>query len=184
MVGCRLVRPDGRLDHACKRGFPTPASALAYFTGLSRLFPRSRRFGVYTASHVDADADGDVDAINGAFMLVSRSAVNDVGGLDEDFWLYAEDLDWCYRFKYHGWRVYYTAAATVIHHKGGSSTGGRRLKANTAFHRGMWIFYRKHYANDHALLTNAAVWLAIWVKLGASIAKTEARSLSGRRTAA
>ena len=104
MLGCKLVRPDGTLDKACKRGFPTPLSALYYFTGVSRIAPRSPRFGQYTAGHVGEDETAVVDAVNGAFMLARRAAVDDVGLLDERYWLYMEDLDWCYRFREAGGR--------------------------------------------------------------------------------
>ena len=105
MLGCKLVRPDGTFDHACKRGFPTVLSAVYYFTGLARAFPDSPRLAQYTAAHLGIDETGTVDAINGAFMLVRRSAADDVGSLDERYWLWAEDLDWCHRFWEKGWKV-------------------------------------------------------------------------------
>ena len=107
MLGCKLVRPDGSFDHACKRGFPTVLSALYYFSGLAARFPDSPRFAQYTAAHLGIDETGTVDAINGAFMLVRRSAAEDVGALDERYWFWAEDLDWCHRFWKHGWEVLY-----------------------------------------------------------------------------
>jgi len=144
MLGCKLVRPDGTFDHAAKRGFPTPLTALAYFTGVSRLRPHSRRLAHYTSGHVDADQESPVDAVNGAFMLVRRAALEAVGPLDEDYWLYMEDLDWCYRFWQAGWPVLYHPGAEVIHVKGGSASSHRSWRSNYAFHRGMWLFYRRH----------------------------------------
>jgi GT2 family glycosyltransferase len=170
MLGCRLVRPDGSLDHACKRGFPTPLSSLYHFTGLSRLRPTSPRFAQYTAGHLAPDQEGPVDAVNGAFMLVRRDAVEAVGPMDETYWLYMEDLDWCYRFWQAGWQVRYWPGAEVVHVKGGSA-GIRSWQANRAFHRGMWLFYRKHYAPRRNPLVTAAVWTAIWSKLSLSAVK-------------
>jgi GT2 family glycosyltransferase len=168
MLGCKLVQVDGRLDHACKRGFPTPSSALWHFTGLSRARPTSPRFAAYTAGHVAPDEASDVDAVNGAFMLVRRAALEQVGGLDERYWMYMEDLDWCYRFVQHGWRVVYWPGATVVHVKGGSSSKHRSWRANRAFHHGMWMFYDNHYRAGRSPLVTALVWSAIWTKLGVS----------------
>jgi GT2 family glycosyltransferase len=176
MLGCKLVQPDGSLDKACKRGFPTPMTSLSYFLGLSRLFPRSRRFSQYVAGHVDADQTAPVDAVNGAFMLTKRAAVETVGLLDERYWLYMEDLDWCYRFWQRGWKVLYWPEVEVVHVKGGSSGHPRRWRANYAFHRGMWIFYRTHYAPVRSPLVTGAVWLGVWVKLAASATAGAVRS--------
>ncbi len=165
VLGCKLVQPDGTLDHACKRRFPTPLSALYHFLGLSK---RSARFGGYVAADVDPDVESPVDAVNGAMMLVRAGAIADVGPLDEDYWLYMEDLDWCYRFWQAGWAVHYWPGTTIVHVKGGSSAGARSWRANRAFHRGMWLFYRKHYAASRSPLTTVAVWAAIWTKLALS----------------
>jgi GT2 family glycosyltransferase len=179
MLGCKLVRPDGTLDHACKRGFPTPLSALAHFAGLTRRAPRSRRLAGYTAGHLGENETGEVDAVNGAMMLVRREALAAVGPLDEDYWLYMEDLDWCYRFWQAGWPVLYWPEVEIVHVKAGSSGKHRSWKANRAFHEGMWLFYRKHYAAERSALVNAAVWAGIWTKLGISAARSLA-SRAGR----
>jgi N-acetylglucosaminyl-diphospho-decaprenol L-rhamnosyltransferase len=167
MLGCKLVKADGSLDHACKRGFPTLLSALGHFSGVGR--------GGYTAGHLGEDEEGPVDAINGAFMLVRRSALEAVGLLDEDFWMYGEDLDWCWRFWHAGWPVLYWPGATVRHLKGGSSGPARTWRTNLEFHRSMAIFYRKHYAADHAAVVNVAVQAGIWVKLGLSASRSAMR---------
>ena len=170
MLGCKLVRPSGELDHAAKRGFPTPAASLYHFVGLTRLCPSSRRFARYTAGWLGPDEVGLVDAVNGAFMLVRRKALEAVGPMDEDYWLYMEDLDWCYRFWKAGWPILYWPAVEVIHVKGGSTSGGRPWRQNYAFHWGMWHFYRTHQAHERSPVVTLAVWLGIWVKLGVSAA--------------
>lgn len=175
MLGCKLVRPDGTFDHACKRGFPTIASALYYFVGLSKIRPRSARFAQYTAGAIDEDEAGAVDAINGAFMLVRREAAAAVGPMDERYWLYAEDLDWCHRFWERGWKVLYWPGTEVIHWKGGSSGDIRSWKLNRAFHRSMWLFYAKYYAPRHPRLVAGLVWLGVWAKLIASAMVNEVR---------
>jgi GT2 family glycosyltransferase len=175
VLGCKLVQPSGQLDHACKRGFPRPASSLWHFMGLNRLFPRSSRFAAYTAGHIGEDEISTVDAINGAFMLIRREAIEAVGSLDESFWMYGEDLDWCYRFWMAGWKILYWPEIEVMHVKGGSSTKTRSRPANKAFHEAMWLFYKKHYATTHSVWMNTTVWVAVYTKLVISVGRNALR---------
>lgn len=181
MLGCKLVRPDGSFDHACKRGFPTIMSALYYFTGLARAFPSSPRFSQYTAAHLGIDETGPVDAVNGAFMLVRRAAAEDVGELDERYWLWAEDLDWCHRFWERGWKVLYWPEVEVLHIKSASVGDHRSLRLNYAFHRSIWLFYAKHHAPRRSPLVTALVWLGIWSKFAGSTLANVVRRRSDRR---
>jgi GT2 family glycosyltransferase len=175
MVGVKLVRENGELDHACKRSFPTPLSALAHFTGLGRADGAAGTLSQYRATHLGDDEPGEVDAVNGAFMLCRAEAVREVGLLDEGYWLYMEDLDWCHRFWDAGWTVFYEPAGAALHVKGGSSAGRRAPRQEIAFHRGMGRFYRRFDAPGHNPLLNAAVYAGIGAKLAASLAITAAR---------
>ncbi len=123
---CRLVLPDGRIDHACHRGIPTPFDSLAYKARLDRLFPGSRRLGHYRMSWLDPDDTHDVEACSGAFLLIRREALDAVGGWDERYWFYAEDLDLCLRVSQAGWRIRYVGSRTAVHLKGASSNLRRR----------------------------------------------------------
>jgi GT2 family glycosyltransferase len=176
MVGCKLVTASGELDHACKRSFPTPLSALAHFTGLGRSEAAPGALSQYRATELGDDEAGEVDAVNGAFMLCRAEAVREVGLLDEGYWLYMEDLDWCRRFWQAGWKVYYEPAGVALHVKGGSSGKRRAPKQEIAFHRGMGRFYRRFDAAEHNPLVNAAVYAGIGAKLATSLAITAARS--------
>jgi N-acetylglucosaminyl-diphospho-decaprenol L-rhamnosyltransferase len=175
MVGVKLVTESGELDHACKRSFPTPLSALAHFTGIGRGEGSGGALSQYRATHLGDDEPGEVDAVNGAFMLCRAAAVQDVGLLDEGYWLYMEDLDWCHRFWDAGWKVFYEPAGTALHVKGGSSASRRAPKQEIAFHRGMGRFYRRFDAPQHNPLLNAAVYAGIGAKLGVSLAITAVR---------
>jgi GT2 family glycosyltransferase len=177
MLTCKLVRPDGSFDHACKRGFPSVASAFYYFVGLSRLLPRSPRFAHYTAGHLDRDTANLVDAVSGAFMLVRRTAADEVGTMDERYWLYAEDLDWCHRFWERGWKILYWPHVEVTHIKGASAGDHRSWKLNHAFHRSIWLFYAKHHADRHSPFVSALVWLGIWTKFWISATLNSVRKL-------
>jgi len=175
MVGCKLVTESGELDHACKRSFPTPLSALAHFTGIGRGDEAGESLSQYRATHLGDDDPGEVDAVNGAFMLCRAEAVREVGLLDEGYWLYMEDLDWCRRFWQAGWKVFYEPAGVALHVKGGSSGKRRAPKQEIAFHRGMGRFYRRFDAEEHNPLVNAAVYAGIGAKLAVSLGITAAR---------
>jgi GT2 family glycosyltransferase len=175
MVGVKLVTESGELDHACKRSFPTPLSALAHFTGIGRGEDAGAALSQYRATHLGDDEAGEVDAVNGAFMLCRAEAVREVGLLDEGYWLYMEDLDWCHRFWDAGWKVFYEPAGVALHVKGASSGRRRAPKQEIAFHRGMARFYRRFDAPQSNPLLNAAVYAGIGAKLGVSLAITAIR---------
>jgi N-acetylglucosaminyl-diphospho-decaprenol L-rhamnosyltransferase len=181
MAGCRLVQPDGTFDHAAKRAFPTPLGALGHFLGVGRRRSSPKWLSQYRATVLDETGAGDVDAINGAFMLVRREALESVGLLDEGYWLYMEDLDWCKRFHLAGWRVVYDGRVTFMHVKGGTSGQLRGWRQNVAFHRGMGRFYRKFEAGPRPAL-DAAVYTGIVGKLVVSLVQSEARRRAARFT--
>ncbi len=174
MVGVKLLTESGELDHACKRSFPTPLAALAHFTGIGRR-KEAGALSQYRATHLGDDEPGEVDAVNGAFMLCRTEAVRQVGLLDEGYWLYMEDLDWCRRFWQAGWKVFYEPAGVALHVKGGSSGGRRAPRQEIAFHRGMGRFYRRFDAPEHNPLLNTAVYAGIGAKLAMSLAITAVR---------
>jgi GT2 family glycosyltransferase len=171
IAGPRLELEDGSLDHAAKRSFPTPLSALGHFTGVGR----RRGSGVlaaYRAPEVDA---GPVDAVNGACMLIRRKALEEAGSFDEGYWMYMEDLDLCYQFDKAGWVTWYEPSATVVHVKAGTTGSVRSPRLNYAFHYGMFRFYHKHYATQRARAVNALVYFGIAVKAISSILRNAAR---------
>jgi GT2 family glycosyltransferase len=165
IAGCRLEREDGTFDHAARRSFPTPIGALGHFTGLGRRANVPAALAQYRAPDVER---GPVDAVNGAFMLMRRRMLDEIGPFDEDYWLYMEDLDLCYRAAQAGWVTWYEPSVVVAHVKGGSSGNARTLRANYAFHRGMARFYRRHYAASRSPFLGAAVYAAIAAKFTVS----------------
>lgn len=158
MIGCRLLLEDGSFDHAAKRKIPTPLQALHYFVARAV----GRKASAYLVSGVPEDGVADVEALNGAFMLVRRAALDAVGRLDERYWMYAEDLDWCVRYRQAGWRIVYDGRVTALHVKGGSSGMRRNFKLNYHFHRSMAIFYNDHVAPSHPRMLNLLIAAAIW----------------------
>jgi GT2 family glycosyltransferase len=176
----RLVTPDGGLDRRCKRGFPTPFSSLCYFTGLDGVLrgPRATR---YTVGTLPEDRAGEVEGISGAFMLGRAEALAEVGGFDEQFFMYAEDLDLCLRFIAAGWKVRYWPGAEVLHVGGGSGSGGlRTAAADAAYFRTMGPFMRKHRPGARG----AAVALGVQVMAEGLLAASRSRARLRRRAAA
>ena len=131
------------------------------------------RFGQYKAPELGEYELGDVDAVNGAYMLIRKTAMDEVGLLDEGYWLYMDDLDWCYRFKQAGWRVVYDGRVSSLHVKGGTTKkkSHRGLRHNVAFHRSMGRFYRKFYAGENPL-ADVVIYLAIFGKLAISATRS------------
>lgn len=184
VVGPKLMLMDGTLDMACRRSFPTPEVSFYRLTGLSRLFPRSRRFGRYNMTYLSIDEQTDVDSVVGACMLVRADAIRQAGLLDEQFFMYGEDLDWCLRIKQipaplagqggrkqggAGYRVVYYPGATVQHVKRAASR--RSDRAQYEFDRAMWLFYRKHYQGRTFFLMDWLIKLGLALRGGRKLAR-------------
>ena len=151
VVGCRLELPDGTLDRACKRSFPTLANSFYRFSGLSLLFPQSKRLAAYNLTYLEERGNFPVESVCGAFLLTTREVYEQVGDLDEDYFMYGEDLDWCYRIKRQGFTIWYEGSVTTLHVKGGN--GGKRSAASLRhFYQTMLIFFQKHYTNRYPAL--------------------------------
>ncbi len=164
VAGPKLVLLDGSLDLACRRSFPTPLVSLYRFSGLAKLFPKSPRFARYNMTFADPDQELEVDSVVGAYMQVRREAIEQVGLLDETFFMYGEDLDWAYRIKTAGWKVYYHPKVQVTHVKRAASRQSQR--AQFEFQRAMLLFYRKHYRRTTPLWLHLLVMLGLLVKGG------------------
>lgn len=158
IAGCRLERDDGSFDHAARRSFPTFAGAFGHLSGVGRRDGAPAALAQYRAPAVEA---GPVDAVNGAFMLVRRLALDEVGLFDEAYWMYFEDLDLCYRFAQAGWLTWYEPSLVVSHVKHGTTGLHRRPRLDAAFYGGMVRFYRSHYARAHSAPVNLAAYAGI-----------------------
>lgn len=159
-AGCKVINPDGSLQLACRRGFPTPGVAFYKMIGLSGLFPKSRTFGAYNLTYLDPEQTTEVDAISGSFMMLRKTALDRVGFLDETFFMYGEDLDLCYRIKKDGWKIYYVPLTEIIHFKGESTKTVPTLKSVRDFYTAMRIFVWKHYKKGGAT-SYIPQWLVI-----------------------
>jgi N-acetylglucosaminyl-diphospho-decaprenol L-rhamnosyltransferase len=180
--GPRLVREDGSLDKACRRSFPTPEVAFYRLFGLSRFFPHSRRFGRYNVTFLPPDVTTQVDSVVGAFMLMRGEALAQAGLLDEQYFMYAEDLDLCFRIKQQGWQVWYNADVTVLHYKGQSSRQ-RSAFANVQFYRTMRLFHDKHFEQQTFFLMNWLIHAAIGLLGGWALLRDRLRPAERRGVA-
>lgn len=170
-LGVRMLRPDGSLDHGCKRGFPTPMASLYYFSGLDRRYPDSHKYGAYRQTFLEEDTVADVDSVSGAFLMLSRTVFDKVDGFDQDFFMYGEDLDLCYRIKQEGYRVVYYGKVSFLHLHGQSGLV-RSEKVIGYFYDAMNLFYDKHYQNKYNALTGFLVKTAISCKRHLAIRKS------------
>lgn len=182
VAGPRLVRENGSLDRACRRSFPTPEVAAYRMSGLGRLFPSSPRFGRYNLTYLPPEVTTEVDSVVGAFMLIRGQALAEVGLFDEQFFMYAEDLDLCYRLKQQGWQVWYNAEVTVLHYKGQSSRQ-RSTFANAHFYQTMRTFHDKHFRAQTFMLVNWLIYLGIGILGGWAIVRDRLRPAERRGVA-
>jgi GT2 family glycosyltransferase len=172
----KLVLQDGSIDPACHRGFPTPWASVCYFAGLERLFPRFRLVNGYHRWDLPLDREHEIDAVSGAFLFARRSVLEQIGGLDERFFMYGEDIDACLRARQLGHRVYFVPQETVLHVKGTSAGIHRhsfhaspanratRFRTLNAFHDSMLLFYDKHYADRYPRLVGGAMRAGIGLR--------------------
>lgn len=158
-AGCRMNAPDGTFIYTSRRGLPDPLASFAKLTGLARLFPTHPRLGKYNLTYLAPDHSGEVEALSGAFFLVRREVIDQVGGWDEAYFMYGEDLDWSRRIGEAGWRIYYEAGATCTHYYRRSSRR-RPIYMTFVFHQAMIIYYNKFLAGQNRLL-DGLVYFAI-----------------------
>ncbi|MBO6136944.1 MAG: glycosyltransferase [Fibrobacter sp.] len=142
-VGCRILNEDGSLQWACRRSFPTIVSAVSKTIGLAALFPKNKTLASYNMTYADPDEVTEVDAISGSFFCMRRDLYEKLGGFDEDFFMYGEDLDLCFRAKVAGCKNYYTPSTNILHFKG-QSCRTRRWDSYLDFYKAMLIFVKKH----------------------------------------
>jgi GT2 family glycosyltransferase len=163
VLGCKVLTAEGKIDIRCARRFPTLLGELFELTRLSYRFPHSRLFGDYLMTYWDHGDSREVDALSGACLVVRRAAIEQVGLLDENFFLYGEDLDWCYRFKKAGRKVFYYSEAVIIH-LGSQSTQQIRGEMGLERFRSRYKFFRKHRGKVYAWLYKVVVFLITVIK--------------------
>jgi GT2 family glycosyltransferase len=176
-AGPKVLNSDGTLQLSCRRMIPSPFDAIARALLLSKLFPKSRRFSRYNVTYLDENASQRVDASTGCCMLARRSMLEEIGLLDEGYFIYCEDIDWFQRAKVAGWEVWYVSTACIEHHHAYSEKF-RRYDAVRDFHQSMIRFYRKHYAAQYPAFFNGLIYAAVFARMGLIMGS---RTLNGWR---
>ena len=175
-VGPRLVLPGGRLDPDARRAFPSPTTLFYQTVGLSKLLPRSPRFGRHNMGHLPQTEAHEMDAGTAACLMLRRSALDRVGFFDPRYFMFGEDLDLCYRLKLGGWKVFYLPAATATRNAKPVSRE-RERQISYERHRAMWTYHFKHHSEDTSAFGNGLVWAQIWGRYAADrVASTFRRS--------
>ncbi len=162
-LGVKMVDGNGRFLPESKRGVPYPSSAFYKLFGLSKLFPKSNKFGAYHATYIAENQTSDVEVLSGAFMFLRRETLNNVGFLDEDYFMYGEDIDLSYRILKGGYKNYYFPETRIIHYKGESTKKGS-LNYVYVFYKAMQIFAQKHFSSNNAKIFIFFINVAIWLR--------------------
>ncbi|MGB9719982.1 MAG: glycosyltransferase [bacterium] len=162
-VGCKLINPDGSFQIASRRSIPTPWVAFTKITGLSRIFPRSKIFARYNLTYISPDIGCEVEVLSGSLMMVRKQVLTDVGYFDEDYFLYGEDIDLCYKIKKAGGKIYYTPVTKAIHYKGESTKKGE-FSYITNFYSSMLIFIDKHFKNYYSVFVKFILTVGIYLR--------------------
>jgi len=165
ICGPKVLNTNGTLQKPCRRGEPTPWAVVSYFTGLSALFPHSRFFGGYLMSYMGEDETHPVAGVSGSCMLIRRAVVEQIGYLDERFFAYQEDSDYCLRARQAGWKVYYVPTAQITHYGGKGGSGVQPFRSIIEWHRSYYLYYRKNLAVNYFFLLNWLFYGLMFVKL-------------------
>lgn len=165
ICGPKVLNTDGSLQAPCRRGESRPWAVFSYFLGLHRLFPDSELFGGYLLNYMGEDVTHEVAGVAGSCMLIRRQVIDQIGYLDERFFAYQEDADYCFQARRVGWQVYYLPTAQVTHYGGEGGSRVQPYRSIYAWHRSYWLYYRKNLASDYFFLFNWLFYLAMLVKL-------------------
>ncbi|MEO8745260.1 MAG: glycosyltransferase family 2 protein [Candidatus Dormiibacterota bacterium] len=160
-VGPRVVLPDGHRDPDARRAFPIPSTMFYRSVGLSRLFPKSPRFGRHNMGYMPESEVHEMDAGTGACLMLRMTALDRVGFFDPRYFMFGEDIDLCYRLRLGGWKVFYLPSSSALHHVRPAAPALER-KMSYERHRSMWAYHFKHHAEDVSAFGNGLVWAQIW----------------------
>lgn len=174
-VGVRMLKTDGTKAMESRRGVPTPMTAFYKVVGLCSRFPKSRRYGKYYMGYLPWDEAAQIEVISGAFFMLRRKALDGVGLLDEDYFMYGEDIDLSYRLLKGGWQNWYLPV-NILHYKG-ESTQKTSFRYVHVFYDAMLIFFRKHYGHL-SLLVSIPVKLAIYLKAMVALVQMQTEKIS------
>jgi len=168
----KVLNQDGTLQKQCRRSAARPWDVLTYFTGLARLFPKDPRFGGYLQTFYDENKIHPVEAVSGSCMFIRRKVIDDIGYLDEQFFAYQEDADYCFRARQAGWEIFFVPSARIIHYGGQGGSRVQPYRSIVQWHLSYYRYYRKNLARDYFFLINGLFYGLMGVKLGITLVAT------------
>lgn len=161
----KVLNKDGTLQYQCRRGEARPGEVFSYFLGLDRVFPNDQRFNGYLLRHLDNDKVNEVKAVSGSCMVIRREVTEQIGYLDELYFAYQEDTDYCLQARRAGWKVYYVPLGQVIHLGGRGGSGANPYFGVYQWHRSYYLYYRKNLAQDYPFWFNPFYYFVMLVKM-------------------
>ncbi len=165
----KILNADGSFQKQSRRGEPRPMEVFGYFTGLGKLFPKNKRLNGYLMTWLPEDEIAEVKAVSGSCMFIRRETWQAVGDLDETFFAYQEDSDYCIRAGKLGWKVVYLPISKIIHYGGKGGSGVKPWRSIFEWHRSYYLFYKKHYAKEYFFLFNWFYYFLMLLKLASAL---------------
>jgi GT2 family glycosyltransferase len=160
----RILNQDGTVQYQARRGEARPWDVFSYFSGLSKLFPNDPRFSGYLLTHLDNDVVSEVQAVSGSCMMIRKDVIDQIGYLDERYFAYQEDTDYCFHARQAGWKVYYVPQAEVIHYGGQGGSSVNPYFGAYHWHRSYFLYYQKNLAKDYPFWFHPLYYLAMVLK--------------------
>ena len=165
ICGPKVLNRDQTLQKSCRRGESRPWAVLSHFLGLAKLFPDKKIFGESQLTYIDEEEVHQVAGVAGSCMLIRRDVIDYIGYLDERFFAYQEDADFCFRARESGWKIYYYPKAQIIHYGGQGGSRVHPYRSIYEWHRSYWLYYRKNLAKDYFFLFNWFYYTIMLIKL-------------------
>jgi GT2 family glycosyltransferase len=160
----RVLNQDGSVQYQARRGEARPWDVFSYFSGLSKLFPNDPRFSGYLLTHIDNNKVSEVKAVSGSCMMIRKDVIDQIGYLDERYFAYQEDTDYCFHARQVGWKVYYVPHAEVIHYGGQGGSNINPYFSSYHWHRSYFLYYQKYLAKDYPFWFHPIYYFAMVVK--------------------
>ena len=171
ICGPKVLNPDRTMQYQCRRGESRPWAVISYFLGLSKLFPKKKFFSQYLMTYKDENKSYPVAGVSGSCMLIRDEVIHQIGYLDERFFAYQEDADYCFQARQAGWLVYYVPDAEIIHYGGKGGSKIHPYRSVFEWHRSYYLYYKKNLAKDYCFLFNFLYYLGMLFKLGFAMLK-------------
>jgi GT2 family glycosyltransferase len=169
ICGPKVLNRDGTLQKQCRRGEPRPLAVIGHFLRLGKIFPKNKSLNEYLLNYLDEDEANPVAGVAGSCMMIRREVIDQIGYLDEQYFAYQEDADYCRRARDAGWQVYYLPTAKIIHFGGQGGSRVQPVRSIIEWHRSYWIYYRKHLAREYFFLFNWFYYGLIGLKLSLAL---------------